>query len=35
MADQLTTVSELRFISKIGIVSETELKEIEKIISVT
>ncbi|MEZ4990851.1 MAG: type II toxin-antitoxin system PemK/MazF family toxin [Saprospiraceae bacterium] len=32
MADQLTTVSELRFIEKIGKVTNSELKEIERII---
>jgi len=32
MADQLTTVSELRFINKIGEVSENEVKSIESII---
>ena len=32
MADQLTTVSELRFIKKIGGVTKGELKSIEKII---
>lgn len=32
MADQLTTVSELRLVSKIGNVTEKELEEIESII---
>ena len=32
MADQLTTVGDLRFIKKIGIVTEDELKKIEEII---
>ena len=32
MADQLTTVSELRFMEKIGKVTNGELKEIERII---
>jgi mRNA interferase MazF len=32
MADQLTTVSELRFLNKIGSVTKDELKRIEEII---
>lgn len=32
MADQLTTVSELRFLNKIDIISETDMKAIEKIV---
>lgn len=32
MADQLTTISELRFMEKIGKVTKNELKEIERII---
>jgi mRNA interferase MazF len=32
MADQLTTVSELRFLNKIGQVTPSEMEEIERII---
>ncbi len=32
MADQLTTVSELRFISKAGVITQDELVEIERIV---
>jgi len=32
MADQLTTVSELRFINKAGMLTQGELKEVERIV---
>jgi mRNA interferase MazF len=34
MADQLTTVSELRFLDRIGQISEIEMEEIERIIRI-
>ena len=34
MADQLTTVSEIRFVEKIGTITEEEMKKVEEIIKI-